>query len=270
MMLSQTSLFPPVPGDIIRVTAAMPGESIYLTIGDESEQLLAGIELARLDPSGMRSGSTLEVLALVTVFQFVENLPDRRAVEAARTRPDWKYALQLARTYPGLDHRLLCEFRQLLWRAPAAQQVFQQVLDRLADTELLSGADRQSLTAGEVLAAVCRISCLEQLIEAMRMVLEAMATFEAESLRAITLPHWYERYSQVQATRDLPKSREEQTSLAEAIGGDALYLLQAIARAGDDLMSLPETRILQQVWHLQFDQSAQQIQWRVPACATSF
>ncbi len=98
----------------------------------------------------------------MTIFQFAENLPDRRAAEAIRTRPDWKYALHLARTYPGLDHRLLCEFRRRLWREPAAQQVFQQVLDRLAETDLLSGADRQPITASEVLAAVCRVSRLEQ------------------------------------------------------------------------------------------------------------
>ncbi len=33
--------------------------------------------------------------ALVTIFQLVENLTNRQAVEAVRTRIDWKYALGL-------------------------------------------------------------------------------------------------------------------------------------------------------------------------------
>ncbi len=248
----------------------MPGTNAYLTIGDEVERLLANIELVRLDPSGRQSASTLEALALVTIFQFAENLPDRRAAEATRIRQDWKYALHLARTYLRLDHHLLFEFRQILCREPAARQVFQQVLDRLAETDLLRGTDRQLLTAGEVLAAVGRVSCLEQLIEAICMVLEAIAAFEPESLRTIALPHWYERYSQRQAVRDLPRSKEEQTSLAQAIGADALYLLKAMTRAGDDLISLPETRVLQQECHLQFDQSEHQIRWRTAVCVSGF
>ncbi len=264
----QAHLFPPVSGNTKRVMETMPSDRIYLAAGDEMEQLLAGIELARLDPSGMGSASSLEVLALVTIFQFAENLPDRQAAEAIRTRPDWKQALRLARTYPGLDHCRLCEFRQMLWREPAAQQVFQQVLDRVAETDVLSGADRQSLTTGEVLAAVCRVSRLEQLIEAMRMMLEAIAAFEPELLRTITLPHWYGRYSQMQATRNLPKSKDEQTLLAQAIGTDATYLLEAIAGAGAGLISMPETRVLQQVWLRQFDQSEHSLQWRTPVCAS--
>ncbi len=263
-----TRLFPPVPSDTSHGMETMPGESVYLAVGDEIEQLLTGIELARLDPSGMRPASSLEVLSLVTIFQFAENLPDRRAAEATRTRPDWKYALHLARTYPGLDHRSLCEFRRLLWHEPTARQAFQQVLDRLAETDLLSGTDRQAITASEVLEAVCRVSRLEQLIEAMRMMLEAMAAFEPEALRTMALPHWYDRYSQIQAARDLPKSKEEQTALAQAVGADILYLLEATARAGTDLVSLPEARALQQMWLLQFDQAAHQIQWQTPACAS--
>lgn len=37
-------------------------------------------------------------LALVTVFQFIENLTDRQAADAVRSRLDWKYAAP-----PGID-----------------------------------------------------------------------------------------------------------------------------------------------------------------------
>jgi transposase len=266
-MPTQISLFPSVPYDPVHAAEAVSGKGIYLTIGDQIEQLLAEVDLARLDPAGMHSPPTLAVLALVTVFQFAEGLPDRQAAEATRTRPDGKYALHLARTYPGLDHRLLCEFRRTVSGDPTAQQVFRQVLDHLAETDLASGVGGRSTTVSEVLATVCRMSRLEQLIETMHMVLEAVAAVEPESLRTITLPHWYERYGQTQATRDLPKLKEAQISLAQAIGADVMYLLEAMAGVGDKLISLPETRALQQVWACQFGSAESPLHWHTPVCA---
>jgi transposase len=53
-------------------------------------------------------------LALVTIMQFVENLSDRQAAEAARARIDWKYALSLELDDPGFDFSLMSEFRDRL------------------------------------------------------------------------------------------------------------------------------------------------------------
>jgi transposase len=226
----------------------MSANNIYLIISDQIEQLLGEVELARLDPSATQSAATIAVLALVTVFQFVENLPDRRAAEATRTRLDWKYALHLPWAYPGLEYSVLGEFRRSLVRDPAALQAFQQLLERLIATGLLSNAGERSLEAGSVLEVVDRVSRLERLLQAMRMALETLAAVEPDQLRTITLPHWYERYGRMQATRPLPRSLEEQTALAQAIGADATYLLEAIARTADHLASLPELQALQQVW----------------------
>jgi transposase len=43
-------------------------------------------------------------LALVTIFQCMENLTDRQAADAVRSRLDGKYALSLQLTDPGFDH----------------------------------------------------------------------------------------------------------------------------------------------------------------------
>lgn len=40
-------------------------------------------------------------LALVTLMQFVENLSDRQAADAVRSRIDWKYMLGMELTDPG-------------------------------------------------------------------------------------------------------------------------------------------------------------------------
>ena len=50
-------------------------------------------------------------LALVTVFQFLENLSDRQAAEHVRTRLDWKYALSLELEDGGFHYSVLSEFR---------------------------------------------------------------------------------------------------------------------------------------------------------------
>lgn len=269
-MSTQISWLPPLPNDTARAAEALPGTSIYLTIGTQIDPLLADIELARLDPSRSRSAATQAILALVTIFQFAENLPDREAAEATRARLDWKYALHLALNYPGLEYSLLCEFRKSLVRNLTARQVFQQILDRLTATDLLRSANGHQTAVSEVLTAVCGVSRLERLIEALRMVLEAVAAVEPEQLRTLTLPHWYERYGQMQATRALPKSIEEQTALAQAIGTDAAYLLEAIAQSGGRLTLLPEVHALHQIWLDQFDRSEHSLQWRTSACAICY
>ena len=50
-------------------------------------------------------------LALVTILQFRESLPDRQAAEAVRGRIDWKYLLGMKLTDAGFDFSVLSEFR---------------------------------------------------------------------------------------------------------------------------------------------------------------
>jgi transposase len=51
-------------------------------------------------------------LALITMFQFIEELPDRQAADAIRGRIDWQYLLGLELADPGFDASLLCKFRK--------------------------------------------------------------------------------------------------------------------------------------------------------------
>ena len=58
-----------------------------------------------------RPGWSPSRLALVTMLQRAENLTDRQAAEAVRTRIDWQYLLGLPFDDPGLDRTVLAEFR---------------------------------------------------------------------------------------------------------------------------------------------------------------
>ncbi|MGW0094900.1 transposase [Streptomyces sp. NPDC003328] len=74
-------------------------------------------EFADLFPMDGRPGLSPGQLALVSVLQFAENLSDRAAVNAVRTRIDWEYALGLGLDDSGFEHSVLCEFRARLAEA---------------------------------------------------------------------------------------------------------------------------------------------------------
>jgi transposase len=59
-------------------------------------------------------------LAWVTVLQYIEDLSDRAAADAAPSRLDWKYLLGLELTDPGFDHTVLSEFRTRLSKRAAS------------------------------------------------------------------------------------------------------------------------------------------------------
>lgn len=267
-MPSQSLSFPALPAETARAVEAVFGKgNIYLAIGDQIEPLLADVHPGDLDPSGEASITLRTILALVTVFQFAENLPDRRAAEALRSRLDWKYALHLPLNYPGLEPLTLCEFRKSLVRDAAARQVVQQILHRLATVGLLRNGNQQPDVV-QVLTAVCCLSCLERMVEAMRMALEALATYQPGWLRTVARPHWYERYHRALSNSLLPHLPHDQEALAQAIGADAWHLLEAIERADAALARMPEAQNLRRVWHQQFDRSANQVTWQPPPSRT--
>ena len=65
----------------------------YLRLADALGPIFSNPQFADLYPQEGRPAEDPAQLALVTLFQFAENLTDRQAAEAVRTRIDWKYAL---------------------------------------------------------------------------------------------------------------------------------------------------------------------------------
>src|SRR5262245_49623048 len=68
------------------------------------------------------------MLALVLVFQALENLSDRKAAEAVEINLKWKYALHLPLEADSFDSSVLCEFRKRLIQHSAEAHIFDQVL----------------------------------------------------------------------------------------------------------------------------------------------
>lgn len=264
-MTHSSQTFPPIPTETARAAEAIFGKgNVYIAMGDQLDCLLADVSLDLLDATGDRPASSPVIPALVTIFQFAEHLADRRAADALRSRLDWKYALHLSPDYPGVDPAVLCEFRKSLFKNSAAQQVFQLISNRLLESESVRFGYVESPDAPDVLPAVCRLSHLERLTDAMRLALEALADRQSEWLRGAALPHWYKRYNDVLSTGLLPRLKEEQETMAIGIGTDALYLLEKVAQANGSFAVLPEVQVLWREWHQQFSQSDHEIEWRLP------
>jgi Transposase domain (DUF772) len=90
---------------------------LAVLIRDQLGQWLGDEDFAAAFGTRGRPGWSPSRLALVTVLQRAENLTDRQAAEAVRTRIDWQYLLGLPWDDPGFDHTVLVEFRARVARA---------------------------------------------------------------------------------------------------------------------------------------------------------
>ncbi len=88
------------------IAAKYPGQRprpLAVQVRDRLGQWLEDEEFAAAFGLRGRPGWSPSRLALVTVLQRVEDLTDRQAAEAVRTRIDWQYLLGLRLDDPGFD-----------------------------------------------------------------------------------------------------------------------------------------------------------------------
>jgi transposase len=254
----------PVPEETARVArAAFPKGNLYMRLRDELGTIYQNEAFAPLFPLRGRPAEAPWRLALVTVMQFAENLSDRQAADAVRSRIDWKYALSLPLTDPGFDHTVLSEFRGRLMEGGAGTALLDLLLERLKSLDLLQARGHQRTDSTSVLSVVRGLNRLELVRETMKQALESLAVAAPDWLRAHADPQWVERYRQHFPHR-LPKGKESQRTLAEAIGQDGTVLLDNIysADAPEWLRYLPAIEILRRVWVQNYHQGDQKVRWR--------
>jgi hypothetical protein len=264
-VISQNSIHP-IPVETARAAQAVFGKSnLYLLIGDQVRVLFSEIDLTAF---AHPRGKSPILFPLVTLFQYLENLPDRRAAEAFRMRVDWKYALHMPLVFPSLDPHELCSFRSLLLHEKTKINMFQRFLDRLKEVDLYMSCESSELQAGPVLQKVCALSRLEEMVEAMHQALEVFAALHPEWLRAVTLPHWYERYYRSPVGFQLPASQEDQDSLTISVGRDAQYLIEAADEAFPAGKVPGEVQNLFRTWTQHFYVMDGQTVWRTAGCTS--
>ncbi len=102
----------------------------YRVIGDHLADLLDDAPFAALYDTRGRNALSPALRAMVTLFQFLEDIPDREAAEQVVVRLDWKYALHLPLEDTGFDHSCLCYVRQRVLDQHQDTLVFETILGR--------------------------------------------------------------------------------------------------------------------------------------------
>ncbi len=167
-MSMQPQSIPSVPPDTEAVArAAFPKGNIYVLLRDNLGSIYSDVDFAALFSQRGQPAQSPWRLALISVMQFVENLSDRQAAEAVRSRIDWKYALSLPLTDPGFHFSILSEFRQRLIEGDAEQLLLDKLLEQLRDLGLLK-EKRQRTDSTHILTAVRHLNRLETLGETFR------------------------------------------------------------------------------------------------------
>ncbi|HEX2981121.1 MAG TPA: hypothetical protein VHO48_12710 [Anaerolineaceae bacterium] len=261
--------FPGIPSETYRTAReAFHSQHIYIRIGDGLAGLYPRFDWKSLDPAQRFDPITLYRLTLASAFQFAERLSDPFVSEASLLRLDWKYALALPLNHPGLAAPTLCIYRQALYSCPSGLNCFAEVLRELGKLGLSEDLKNPAIDAKAVLLANCMNTHLDQLSQAMRNALSALAGSAPDWMRANALPHWYERYQRPNdSAPGAPSSADEQQAAAIALGADIQRLLEALnGRAGERA----ETRYLASLWKRYYAVNESGIHWRLPECACTY
>lgn len=262
-LLPQTSFA--IPEQTERVArAAFPKGSLSIRIADELGRIFLDEQFAQLFPRRGQPAEAPARLALVTLLQYAENLSDRQAADAVRSRIDWKYALGLELSDPGFDSTVLSEFRTRLVQGSAEQLLFTTLLQKCQAQKLLLARGRQRTDSTHVLGAIRAMNRLECVGEAVRHTLNVLAVVAPDWLREHSQPAWIDRYGPRVDDYRLPKGEALRQAQAQQIGLDGYWLLDHLYAEDtpDWLRPLPAVEILRQVWVQQYYRTETEVRWR--------
>jgi transposase len=254
-MSLKSEAIPPVPEETARVAqAAFPDGSPIMRLRDALGTIYDDELFADLFPTRGQPAEAPWRLALVTIFQFMENLSDRQAAQAVRRCIDFKYGLSLDLSDPGFDFSVLSEFRARVLAGGAELRLLTTLLELCKQHGLLKARGRQRTDSTHVLSAVRALNRLELVGETLRHALNVLAEVAPQWLRPRIAPEWFERYSHRIEEYRLPKGQAARQDYAEVIGADGASLLDAIDRETTLtwLRDLPAVLTLRQVWQQQY------------------
>lgn len=244
--------------------SAFQDGNLYLSMRDELGTIFADEQFIDLYSQRGQPAESPWRLALVTLMQFAENLTDRQAADAVRSRIDWKYVLGIELSDQGFHYSILSEFRSRLIQGQAENLLFETLLKLFKERKLLKAGGRQRTDSTHVLAAVRHLNRIELVGQTLYQVLDLLAQVAPDWLRMQVSADWYERYSQRFSTYRLPKQEAEQLALAETIGRDGFHLLQRIY--SEDVLAflrtIPAVAILRKVWLQNYYQENSALHWR--------
>ena len=240
-----------IPPDIAAVgQQVLPPDNPYRVIGEQLADLVDDADFADLYDTRGRHAVSPALLAMVTLFQFLEDIPDREAAAQVVVRLDWKYALHLPLTDTGFDQSCLCYFRKRLLAHQREAQVFDTVLAKVRALGLLKKRGTQRTDSLAVLGAVRRLSALETVTETLRLAVRALAD-TAWGQREVPAS-FVAQYTDLRP--DYRLSAAEQAALFLQVGRDGVWLLDRLAGAPTAVREQEPVATLRAVWDQRFEQ----------------
>lgn len=273
-----TKIFPEIPSETARLARSLFNErNLYLLVGDALCTISADFGEAPCCSESALAEQSVRLLAIITIFQYIEMLTDHQANEAIRQRLDWKYALHLPVTFPSAPYLQTCAFRRHLLAHPDMMAAFQAMLTRMKRLGMPAATPTTptgSLASAEhVVRTVCAVNRLDRLVSAFLAALEYLAIYHTTWLRQNSQPGWILRYRRDTSLRALPVAPAEWPARFEMIGNDGRRLLDAIRAAPalpedpDPMSSAPQVRALERELHRQFFDPYGRMQLRIDACS---
>jgi transposase/IS5 family transposase len=256
-----------IPDDTARVgREILTNDDPYRLVGDGVNDFLSLKDFTGLYSELGRGAVCPIILSLITVFQFLENIPDRVAARWAVTRIDWKYALHLPLTWLGFDFSDLSNFRQRLLEHNAERLIFEKVLEWVRSLGFLKKYGKQRSDSTHILGCVERLSRLELVWETLRVTLRVIRD---------TAPEWYEEVlpaafheAYVKRQSDWRLSKEEVKAEMQKVGRDGFWLLDHLNDSTPpSILGLAEVETLRRVWNQQFERKpdSQKVKVRPPS-----
>ena len=250
----------PVPPETTRMAKAVFAQgNPYLTLRDKLGCIFEDADFEQLFSQTGQPAVPPWQLALVTVLQFRENLSDRQAAEAVRSRINWKYLLGLELTDPGFDFSVLSEFRHRLIQGEVETLLLEKLLQRCQALGIVKARSKQRTDSTRVLAAIRKLNRLELVGETLRAALNELATIAPEWVRQTAPDDWYERYGRRVEDYRLPKSADQREAYAQQVGNDGDYLLACLAQpeVPPEWQTLASVKALKLAWQRHYERTSE-------------
>ena len=244
-----------VPADMAAIgQALLPPDNPYRQIGEHFDEWLPTEEdFGSLYSSQGWGAISPLLLALLTIFQMLEKLPDRQAADQVTVRLDWKFALHLSLLYPGFHFTDLSAFRQRLLEHGQERLVFDQLLAKLREANLIKARGKMRTDSTHVIGLVNRLSQLELIRESLRAALNKLSTAALAWMEKQVPPAFRAEYAQRQ--NDYSLSAEQIALQLTQVAQDGFWLLAQLEREAPDwVQALTEVEVLRKVLAQQFPQ----------------
>ncbi len=228
--------------------------SVYRLIGQQGDEMIRDADFEDMYSVEGRPGINPIVLAYVTVFQFLEKLPDRKAAEMAVWRMDWKYALRQELTWLGFHYSDLCNFRKRLLNNQQEMLIFEQVVGYLREKGHIKAKGKQRTDATHILGRVMHLSRLELVQETIRLAVGALINADAPW----SLYHLPSTFVESHSARrdDYGLSKTKVKEKMQKAGEAGYWLMERVEQHGKAaLKELSEMQNLKRVLEEQFSWS---------------